>query len=51
MQPELIVERMRRSGEIDKRPLLKNAADPADALRKLYEERKKNYTLVSEAAS
>lgn len=46
-QPELIVERMRRSGEIEKRPLLKEAADPADALRKLYEERKKNYSLVS----
>ena len=49
MQPEMIVERMKRSGEIDKRPLLKQAADPAAALRKLYDERKKNYSLVSQS--
>lgn len=46
LPPEAIVERMKASGEIEKRPLLKNAADPVEALEKLYSERKKNYGLA-----
>ena len=36
LPPDAIVARMKTSGEIEKRPLLKQAADPVEALRALY---------------
>lgn len=46
LPPEGIVARMQSSGEIEKRPLLKAASDPVQAVRSLYEERKGNYALA-----
>jgi shikimate kinase len=43
---DAIVKRLEEAGEVDKRPLLKQASDPVEALMKLYNERQKHYKLA-----
>lgn len=46
LPPDGIIARLQASGEIAKRPLLKQAADPVAVLRELYDARKTNYALA-----
>ncbi|GAB5033430.1 shikimate kinase [Nannochloropsis oceanica] len=46
LPPDAIIARLQASGEIAKRPLLKQAPDPVAVLRELYDARKANYALA-----